>query len=92
MNNKYVAIMKQLIPITIGAALYAFGLQCFVIPNQLMEGGVTGIAVLLNYIFQLPMSITTLIINIPLFLVGWKILGRKKWRLRFTAPSHCQHF
>ncbi|URN94098.1 MAG: YitT family protein [Candidatus Pristimantibacillus lignocellulolyticus] len=70
--------IKQLIPITIGAALYAFGLQVFVIPNQLMEGGVTGIAVLLNYIFSLPMSITTLIINIPLFLVGWKILGRKK--------------
>ncbi|HIW32672.1 MAG TPA: YitT family protein [Candidatus Paenibacillus intestinavium] len=70
--------LRQLIPITIGAALYAFGLQVFVIPNQLMEGGVTGIAVLLNYIFNLPMSITTLLINIPLFLVGWKILGGKK--------------
>lgn len=78
MSNKWIDIMKQLVPITIGAALYAFGLQCFVIPNQLMEGGVTGIAVLLNYIFQLPMSITTLVINIPLFLVGWKILGSKK--------------
>jgi len=78
MYNKTVEIFKQLLPITIGAALYAFGLQCFVIPYQLMEGGVTGIAVLLNYIFSFPMSITTLIINIPLFLLGWKILGRKK--------------
>lgn len=78
MNKKWLQIMKQVIPITIGAALYAFGLQCFVIPNQLMEGGVTGIAVLFNYIFQLPMSITTLVINFPLFLVGWKILGSKK--------------
>jgi len=78
MPHKIRTSIKQLIPITIGAALYAFGLQVFVIPNQLMEGGVTGIAVLLNYIFGLPMSITTLIINIPLFLVGWKILGGKK--------------
>ncbi|MCR8660267.1 YitT family protein [Paenibacillus endoradicis] len=78
MPYKISTSIKQLIPITIGAALYAFGLQVFVIPNQLMEGGVTGIAVLLNYIFSLPMSITTLIINIPLFLVGWKILGSKK--------------
>lgn len=78
MLNKWLPALKQLIPITIGAALYAFGLQCFVIPNQLMEGGVTGIAVLLNYIFQFPMSVTTLAINIPLFLLGWKILGRKK--------------
>ncbi|MFC6332258.1 YitT family protein [Paenibacillus septentrionalis] len=78
MNIASIRVLKQIIPITIGAALYAFGLQCFVIPNQLMEGGVTGIAVLLNYIFELPMSITTLIINIPLFLVGWKLLGHKK--------------
>lgn len=42
-----------------------------------MEGGVTGIAVLLNYIFQFPLSISTLFINIPLFLIGWKILGGK---------------
>lgn len=78
MQHKIRSSLKQLIPITIGAALYAFGLQVFVIPNQLMEGGVTGIAVLLNYIFNLPMSITTLLINIPLFLIGWKILGGKK--------------
>jgi len=78
MNMKWASILKQIIPITIGAALYAFGLQCFVIPNQLMEGGVTGIAVLLNYVFQLPMSITTLVINIPLFLIGWKMLGSVK--------------
>lgn len=78
MNIKWVSVLKQILPITIGAALYAFGLQCFVIPNQLMEGGVTGIAVLLNYVFQFPMSVTTLVINIPLFLIGWKILGSKK--------------
>jgi len=70
--------LKMLIPIAIGAALYAFGLQFFVVPNQLMEGGVTGIAILLNYIFAFPLSISTLVINIPLFLLGLKILGKKQ--------------
>ena len=78
MTNKFSTVLKQLIPISIGALIYAIGLQFFVLPYSLMEGGVTGIAVLLNYIFQFPLSITTLVINIPLFLVGWKVLGSKK--------------
>jgi len=59
-----------------GTALYAFGLQYFIIPNLLMEGGVTGIAVLLNYALDLPVSLSSLLINLPLFAVGWKRLGK----------------
>ena len=59
-----------------GTALYAFGLQYFIIPNLLMEGGVTGIAVLLNSALDLPVSLTSLLINLPLFAVGWKRLGK----------------
>ncbi|OBZ17547.1 YitT family protein [Bacillus sp. FJAT-26390] len=68
--------LRLIIPIMIGTAIYAFGLHYFVIPNQLMEGGVTGIAVLLNYAAGLPLSISTLVLNIPLFFLGWKALGR----------------
>jgi len=60
-----------------GAALYAFGLQYFILPNQLMEGGLTGVSVLLNYALGLPVSLTTIAINIPLFLIGWRRLGRE---------------
>ena len=60
----------------LGTAVYAFGLHYFIIPNQLMEGGVTGIAILLNYALGWPLSISTLVLNIPLFIVGWRILGR----------------
>ncbi|MGM0880441.1 MAG: YitT family protein [Bacillota bacterium] len=68
--------LRIIIPILIGTAIYAFGLHYFVLPNQLMEGGVTGIAVLLNYAAGWPLSISTLLLNIPLFLLGWKALGR----------------
>lgn len=67
--------LKTVIPIIIGTAIYAFGLLYFIIPNQLMEGGVTGITVLLKYAFNIPPSLSTLVLNIPLFLVGLKILG-----------------
>jgi uncharacterized membrane-anchored protein YitT (DUF2179 family) len=59
-----------------GTALYAFGLQYFIIPNLLMEGGVTGVAVLLDYALGLPVWLTSLIINLPLFVIGWHQLGR----------------
>jgi uncharacterized membrane-anchored protein YitT (DUF2179 family) len=62
--------------VALGTALYAFGLQYFILPNLLMEGGVTGISVLLNYAAGIPVSVSILVINIPLFLIGWRQLGR----------------
>jgi len=72
-------IIRVIIPILIGTAIYAFGLHMFLIPNQFMEGGVTGIAILLNYMFGWAPSIMTLIINIPLFLIGWRYIGRSSF-------------
>ncbi|NOU97528.1 DUF2179 domain-containing protein [Paenibacillus sp. LMG 31456] len=69
--------LHSILPILLGTAIYAFGLHYFVISNELMEGGITGIALLLNYIFQFPPSISTLVINVPLFLLGWKFLGKE---------------
>lgn len=62
--------------VVLGTAIYAFGLQYFIIPNTLMEGGVTGISVLLNYAADLPVYLTSLLINLPLFFLGWRQLGR----------------
>lgn len=69
--------LKIWCPIMLGTAIYAFGLHYFVISNELMEGGITGIALLLNYIFHVPPSMTTLLINIPLFYLGWRVLGKE---------------
>lgn len=77
-TNKIAAISKSVIPILLGAAVYAFGVLYFIIPNQLMEGGVTGITLLLNYAFNIPVFLTTLLINLPLFLLGWKVLGSRQ--------------
>ncbi|THF78396.1 YitT family protein [Cohnella fermenti] len=60
-----------------GTALYAFGIEYFILPNTLMEGGVTGVAVLLQYAFGFAPAISSLALNIPLFLIGWKQLGRE---------------
>ena len=69
--------LRVLAPVAAGTAVYAFGLHYFVLPNTLMEGGVTGIGLLLYYIFGLPLSFSTLLLNVPLFLAGWRMLGWK---------------
>ncbi|WP_027084927.1 YitT family protein [Cohnella panacarvi] len=71
--------------IVAGTAIYAFGLQYFIIPNMLMEGGVTGVAVLLNYAADLPVYLTSLLINLPLFLLGWRQLGKSAMIYTFAG-------
>lgn len=71
------AAMQNAVPIVLGTAVYAFGLHYFVIPNELMEGGVTGVALLLFYAAHLPPSLTTLVINVPLFVIGWRRFGSR---------------
>ena len=61
--------------ILIGSALYAAGFQFFLYPNAIATGGVTGIAMIINFFSGFPVGIMTLIINVPLFLFSWKKYG-----------------
>lgn len=69
--------VKNILFILVGAAIFAFGLVHFNMQNHLAEGGFTGITLLLYFLFRIDPSITNLILNVPLFLIGWKLLGRK---------------
>ncbi|MBE3596603.1 MAG: YitT family protein [Hydrogenibacillus sp.] len=67
--------IKQLVGITLGSVIFAFGLNAFTISNGFAEGGLTGIALLFNYLFQIPPGWFLLVANLPLFLLGWRYLG-----------------
>lgn len=69
--------LKNCLFILLGSAIFSFGIVHFNIQNNLAEGGFTGITLLLYFIFDLKPSITNLLLNIPIFLIGWKLLGRK---------------
>ena len=69
-------ILKNLFFIAVGTFIFSFGLNYFTIANHLSEGGVTGIALLLKYIFDWSPSIVILVLNIPLFIFGLIKLGR----------------
>lgn len=69
--------VKNILLILFGAALFAFGLNYLAIPNHLYEGGATGITLITYYLFGIQPSLMNIIINIPLFILGWKILGKQ---------------
>jgi uncharacterized membrane-anchored protein YitT (DUF2179 family) len=68
--------LKNILFILIGTAIMAFGLVHFNMQNKLAEGGFTGITLLLFFLFKWDPSYTNIILNIPLFFVGWKLLGK----------------
>nr|WP_321501684.1 YitT family protein [uncultured Dethiosulfovibrio sp.] len=72
----------SLINITLGAIVFAISIQLFVIPAQLPGTGVNGLALLFNYMWGVPLSVTIWGLNALLFIYGWKVLPR-----RFTLWS-----
>lgn len=67
----------ELICITIGSLLFAMAVNIFVIPNELGEGGVTGVTIILFYLFEWSPSIVSFIINGFLLIAGYKFLNRQ---------------
>ncbi|CAH0135299.1 hypothetical protein ASG97_14775 [Bacillus sp. Soil745] len=62
--------------ILIGAFIFALAINLFVIPNELGEGGVTGITIILFYLFEWSPGLLSLIINAVLLIVGYKFLSK----------------
>lgn len=68
-------LIKECSLITIGAIIYALGWTIFLLPNNLIGGGVSGFASIIFYATGIPMSITYFVLNIILIILGTKILG-----------------
>lgn len=68
---------KNIFFILLGAAIFSFGLVHFNIQHELAEGGFTGITLILLFAFKWDPALMNLVLNIPMFAIGWKLLGRK---------------
>ncbi|SPF33142.1 conserved membrane hypothetical protein [Candidatus Desulfosporosinus infrequens] len=69
-------LLKYFVGIIIGATVVSVSINTLIIPNQIADGGVTGIAIILHYLFHWPVSWTILLLNLPLFIVGLRLVGR----------------
>ena len=62
--------------ITLGAVLMSIGLEVFLVPNKVIDGGITGISIMLSYITTWKLGIFIFLLNLPFFFIGYKQIGK----------------
>lgn len=75
MKKWNLGVIGEYLGITAGCLITAFSLILFTVPNKIAAGGVSGLATIVFYVVRLPVGLTMLAINIPLFLLSLKELG-----------------
>ena len=69
-------LARDYIWITLGAVIYSLSFDWFYVPNEIGFGGITALGMILNRLIPgLPIGTVVLVLNIPIFLLGWKLLG-----------------
>ncbi|MEH6955275.1 YitT family protein [Neobacillus drentensis] len=69
-------VILRTIAITIGAILMATGLEIFLVPNHVIDGGITGISIMLAHITHWKLGIFIFILNLPFVYMGYKQMGK----------------
>lgn len=77
MNFKFHGLWWDLTRIAVGSLIGAIAFRYFTFPNNIVSGGITGISQIINLITGFPVGVGIIIMNIPLFLLAWRKLGRK---------------
>ncbi len=77
--RRVVVIRKKIIKllfVSAGVLLAAFGLKGFLVPNGFIDGGVTGVSLLMNHVTKVPVSVWLVVLNVPFIIMGSRQIGR----------------
>ena len=88
-------ITKRIVMIIIGAVFMAMGIELFLVPNQLLDGGIVGISIILSHLTGLQIGLFIFLLNIPFFFIGYKQIGKTfalSTVLGITVLSICTYF
>ena len=75
LKTSFASVLKDYALVTVGVISYALGWSLFLLPNNLVGGGVSGFASILMYATGIPMGVTYFVLNVLLLIIGTKILG-----------------
>lgn len=75
-------MLVRYLMIIVGAAIYTFGLDVFLVPNDIIDGGVVGISLMLSTLTNVSFSVFIVLINLPFLYIGYKQIGK-----RFTMAT-----
>lgn len=75
-KSKKIKVFLNYVLLTIGCIISAYALEAFLIPNTILDGGITGISIIISKLSSIPMSILVLLLNIPFVYIGYKNIGK----------------
>ncbi|MNZ79047.1 hypothetical protein D3C78_976400 [compost metagenome] len=76
-TNKTRSLILNLFFITVGSIIAGTALELFLVPNSIIDGGITGISLMLTNVTDIPLGIFLFVINLPFLFIGYKQIGKK---------------
>ncbi len=73
----FLSLLNKLFFLTIGPFIAAFALEVFLVPNNIIDGGIVGISIIVSYLTKLNLGLLIFVINIPFFLLAFNKIGKK---------------
>ncbi|MDO7905364.1 YitT family protein [Paenibacillus sp. JX-17] len=75
-KTSFLTLLYRFVFLTIGSVLAAVGLDLFLVPNEVLDGGITGLSIVLNNVTSLPLGVFLFVLNIPFVWLGYKQIGK----------------
>lgn len=68
--------IKKYLVLIIGSLIYSAGLEIFLVPNNIIDGGVVGISIMASYLTGIPFGVYMVVLNLPFLYLGYKQIGK----------------
>ena len=75
-HTNILTIISRIFFMVIGSVLVSIGLEIFLIPNNIIDGGMTGISIMASHLTKAPLGIFIFILNLPFVIIGYKQIGK----------------
>ncbi|MDT8903412.1 YitT family protein [Anaeroselena agilis] len=75
-RQRTLRLVEKGVLIFVGSILTAVGLEIFLVPNQIIDGGIIGLAILLSHLTNTPLAVLIVVLNLPFLYIGYKQIGK----------------
>lgn len=75
-TNNILKIIVKYVLLLLGSAVAAVGLEIFLVPNNIIDGGIVGVSIIFSFLSKLPLGLFTFVLNIPFLFIGYKQIGK----------------
>ncbi|MCR8630893.1 MULTISPECIES: YitT family protein [Paenibacillus] len=75
-KQSWAKFLRRTLLMIIGSALFSVGLEIFLVPNNIIDGGIVGISIIISHLTNIPLGVFLVILNLPFLLIGYKQIGK----------------